>query len=67
MHLCVFSQAHAALEHEYLRALHNVNDEPSAPTFDFSFEEQGVSEGDLRKLIWQQLQKFHPEIGSMPQ
>ena len=50
-----------------MRALHNVNDEPSAPTFDFSFEEQGVSEGDLRKLIWQQLQKFHPEIGSMPQ
>ena len=32
--------AATALEHEYLRALHNVNDEPSASTFDFSFEEQ---------------------------
>jgi len=60
------SAAHA-LEHEYLRALHNVNDEPSASVFDFTFEEQGVTETDLRKLIWQQLQKFHPELGAMPQ
>ena len=56
-----------ALEHEYLRALHNVNDEPSAGVFDFSMEEEGVTENDLRKAIWQQLQKFHPELGSMPQ
>ena len=41
-------------------------DEPAAATFDFSFEEQGVTETDLRKLIWQQLQKFHPELGAMP-
>ena len=54
------------LEHEYLRALHNVNDEPSAATFDFAFEEQGVTERDLRTLIWAQLQKFHPELGPMP-
>jgi len=59
------SAAHA-LEHEYLRALHNVNDEPAASVFDFSFEEQGVSETDLRKLIWAQLTKFHPELGSYP-
>ena len=30
-------------------------------------EEEGVTENDLRKAIWQQLQKFHPELGSMPQ
>jgi len=58
--------ASTSLEHEYLRALHNVNDEPSAGMFDFTFEEQGVTETDLRKLIWQQLQKFHPELGQMP-
>ena len=50
----------------YLRALHNVNDEPSASVFDFSMEEDGVTENDLRKAIWQQLQKFHPELGAMP-
>ena len=46
--------------------LSQVNDEPTATTFDFTFEEQGVTETDLRKLIWQQLQKFHPELGAMP-
>ena len=55
-----------ALEHEYLRALHNVNDEPSADVFDFTFEEEGVTENQLRGLIWQQLKKFHPELGEMP-
>ena len=55
-----------ALQHPYLQALHNVNDEPSAPTFDFTFEEQDVSENDLRGLIWNQLAKFHPELGAMP-
>jgi len=58
--------ASQALEHPYLQALHNVNDEPSAPSFDFTFEETSVSENDLRGLIWNQLTKFHPELGSMP-
>ena len=62
-HVCGTCMAWA---HRYLRALHNVNDEPSAGMFDFTFEEQGVTETDLRKLIWQQLQKFHPELGQMP-
>ena len=55
-----------ALQHPYLEALHNVNDEPSAPVFDFTFEEQTVTENDLRKLIWAQLTKFHPTVGTMP-
>jgi len=58
--------ASVALEHEYLRALHNVNDEPTAPPFDFTFEEKEVTENDLRGLIWAQVQKFHPELGPMP-
>jgi len=60
------TSAAAALEHEYLRALHNVNDEPSAPQFDFTFEEEGVTETRLRQLIWAQLRKFHPTLGEMP-
>jgi len=60
------TSAAAALEHEYLRALHNVNDEPSAPQFDFTFEEEGVTEQRLRQLIWGQLKKFHPQLGDMP-
>jgi len=58
--------ASTALQHEYLRALHNVNDEPTASMFDFTFEDTGVTEMDLRQLIWKQLQKYHPDIGSMP-
>ena len=55
-----------ALEHQYLHALHNVNDEPSAPTFDFSYESSETTETDLRKLIWDQLRKYHTELGAMP-
>lgn len=55
-----------ALQHPYLEALHNVNDEPSAPVFDFAMEEQNITENDLRGLIWQQLMKFHPTLGPMP-
>jgi len=56
-----------ALQHEYLRALHNVNDEPTAEVFDFSIEADTVTENDLRGLIWNQLKKYHPDIGDMPQ
>jgi len=55
-----------ALEHEYLRALHNVNDEPDATPFDFNFEDSGTTENDLKGLIWRQLQKFHEGLGPMP-
>mmetsp|Transcript_8143 Transcript_8143/g.20208 ORF Transcript_8143/g.20208 Transcript_8143/m.20208 type:complete len:384 (-) Transcript_8143:552-1703(-) len=55
-----------ALEHEYLLALHNVNDEPDAPCFDFNFEAEDVTENQLRELIWEQLRRYHPDIGAMP-
>ena len=56
-----------ALEHEYLIALHNVNDEPVAEPFDFRFERDEITEQQLREMIWEQLSSFHPEQGaSMP-
>mmetsp|Transcript_15797 Transcript_15797/g.50667 ORF Transcript_15797/g.50667 Transcript_15797/m.50667 type:complete len:387 (-) Transcript_15797:703-1863(-) len=53
-----------SLEHEYLVALHNVNDEPDAPPFDFHFEKDDITERQLRGLIWDQLRNFHPEVRS---
>jgi len=58
--------ASQALEHPYLLALHNVNDEPVAEPFDFKFEADDVTENQLRQLIWDQLKRFHPNIGPMP-
>jgi mitogen-activated protein kinase 1/3 len=55
-----------ALEHEYLLALHNVNDEPSAEAFEFQFEAEETTENQLRELIWEQLRRFHPNVGGMP-
>ena len=55
-----------SLEHEYLAALHNVNDEPDAEVFSFPFEKKDVSENELRGLIWEQLRRFHPEAGATP-
>merc|ERR1712127_178011 len=52
-----------ALQHEYLAALHNVNDEPDSETFSFPFEKKDVTENELRGLIWEQLRRFHPEAG----
>jgi len=55
-----------ALEHDYLAALHNVNDEPDCEAFSFPFEKKDVSENELRGLIWEQLRRFHPEAGPTP-
>jgi mitogen-activated protein kinase 1/3 len=55
-----------ALRHEYLVALHNVNDEPDAEAFDFHFERDDMSEHELRRLIWDQLRNFHKDIPAAP-
>jgi len=55
-----------ALRHEYLVALHNVNDEPDAEAFDFNFEREDVTEHELRRLIWDQLRNFHKEMPATP-
>ena len=55
------------LKHPYVLSLHNVNDEPDAPVFDFAaLERDDVSENTLRGLIWEQLKRFHPQLGVMP-
>jgi len=54
--------AAAALEHDYMIALHNVNDEPLADPFDFRFEKEEVTENDLKRLCWQQLQQYHKDL-----
>jgi len=44
-----------ALAHPYMEALHNVNDEPVAEAFQFDFEKAGVTELDLKRMIWEQM------------
>ena len=52
-----------ALQHEYLLALHDVNDEPDSAVFDSSFESDKVTEQDLRALIWEEVRNYHPSLG----
>jgi hypothetical protein len=61
--MCRRITAAAALKHRYLVALHNVNEEPVAEPFDFRFENEKVSEHDLKKLCWQQLLEYHKDLG----
>ena len=61
--MCRRITAAAALKHRYLVALHNVNEEPVAEPFDFRFENEKVSEQDLKKLCWQQLLEYHKDLG----
>ena len=49
-----------ALRHPFLRPLHDLNAEPEAPPFDFSFEE--ASDPELRDLLEAELRRFHPEV-----
>jgi len=55
-----------ALAHPYMEALHNVNDEPVAEPFGFDFEKAGVTERDLKRMIWEQMAHHHPEVGDPP-
>mmetsp|Transcript_22984 Transcript_22984/g.58378 ORF Transcript_22984/g.58378 Transcript_22984/m.58378 type:complete len:371 (+) Transcript_22984:133-1245(+) len=56
-----------ALAHPYMEALHNVNDEPVAEAFQFDFEKAGVTELDLKRMIWEQMAHHHPEVGDPPE
>ena len=49
-----------ALGHDYLQELRGANDEPDALTFEQGFEMEGVSEVELRQLIWREMARFHP-------
>jgi len=50
-----------ALEHDYLRTLHHVDDEPIAPHFDFDVVDMDdtVTESELRNLMWDEVRSFH--------
>jgi mitogen-activated protein kinase 1/3 len=52
-----------ALDHPFLSQLHDPFDEPVAyPIPEFEFEKEDATLEDLRKLIWQEVVKCHPEF-----
>ncbi|KNC55356.1 uncharacterized protein AMSG_12409 [Thecamonas trahens ATCC 50062] len=53
-----------ALAHPYLSQLHLPSDEPvAASTIDFNFEAAPLTEPMLRALIFNEMLRFHPELG----
>jgi serine/threonine protein kinase len=60
--------AGGALEHPFLREIHELNESPDAPPFDFAAlraQEAGSLE-ELRAQIWQETEAFHPDLGPAP-
>ena len=54
-----------ALEHPYLAAYHDPEDEPTAPSlpadfFKFDLEKATITKEELRKDLWDQIQEFTP-------
>ena len=49
-----------ALRHPWMAELHSLNSEPTAPPFDFAFE--NASDSELRDLLDHELRRFHPEL-----
>ena len=54
-----------ALEHPYLSAYHDPEDEPTAPSlppdfFKFDLEKATITKEELRGELWQQIQEFTP-------
>ncbi|KAK1373640.1 Mitogen-activated protein kinase [Heracleum sosnowskyi] len=48
-----------ALKHPYLSSLHEINEEPTCESpFIFDFEQENLSEEDIKELIWQESSKF---------
>ena len=51
-----------ALEHPYLAMLHDENLEPVAPSpFTSNFEDEDLSEHELREKVWSEMLHYHPE------
>ena len=54
-----------ALAHPYLSQLHLPSDEPvCTASIDFNFEEAPLTEPMLRELIYNEMLRFHPELGN---
>ena len=48
-----------ALTHPFLKPLHDLNTEPTATPFDFSFE--AASDPELKELLEAEVRRFHPD------
>ena len=54
-----------ALEHKFLKSLHNINKEPEcAPVskLDFGFEFKKMDVDGIRKLIYREILEYHPDV-----
>ncbi|XP_075078168.1 mitogen-activated protein kinase homolog NTF6-like isoform X2 [Nicotiana tabacum] len=50
-----------ALNHPFLKSLHEINEEPVCDSpFSFDFEQASLSEDDIKELIWNEALKFDP-------
>jgi mitogen-activated protein kinase 1/3 len=56
-----------ALQHPFLNALHNSDDEPISDfTFSFDFENDDLSREQVQELIWKEVKEMHPYIPTNP-
>lgn len=55
-----------ALQHPYLKLLHDPTDEPVATAhFDFDFESIPTTKETLKALLWNEIVTFHPELAAI--
>ena len=57
-----------ALEHDYLKALHFPDDEPTTQpvsAFDFDFEKYSLSKEDFKDLIFDEIQLYHSDEAAL--
>lgn len=56
-----------ALEHPFFADLHDPAEEPSALPFDhFEFDESTLSIDDVKKLLWEEICRYHPDFTPIP-
>ncbi len=53
-----------ALASPFVAALRELNDVPSAPPFDFSFETAAATDDELSALLWRELRRIHAEANA---
>jgi len=54
--------AEKALAHKYLVDFADITDEPTADSFDDSFEEQDKATNEWKKLVYDEVQNFRPQL-----
>lgn len=54
-----------ALDHKFMEALHNSEDEPEANiSIVFDFENEDMSKEKVQELIWEQIRYYHTELST---